>query len=584
MVALAFVAAAIVLTFYVVISHDMPKHVFWSSDEGGRFIELRSVQWDGGIAYTMPYRGRHLDPDYRFFPDAWVYPGRNADATLRMPWPIWFPLLSSVPFALFGFAGLYIVPLLSGLLIAIISGVLSRRLGSGLAPLTILLVGLASPVFFYSLTFWEHTLATLIALLAVVPVMAGGGRPRALFGAMSLVFMACLLRLEMLAFLAALPIAAWICSVRAPLTVTADDAGASWLPASPVWRRWLPLAVAAVIGFVVIVALSLPSHRIGFLSEPFVRANKIAHLLRMPNGLVELVINNSESEGPQVHRVFARLTFAAACLVVVAAFERRARIEAVLVFPALAVVLAFSTWLVLLSQPYRAMHSIVPVAPYVVVAPYAVAQAWRERRRPQLMLSLLATVYLVLGIAAVLIFYLRGGGLATTLEWGQRYVLTLYPLLAILALYAVGLYWRSSRSLAQRLLFVVLVGAMIGVGIRQEFRGLKMLHENRTILAAWDSALRARGPVVTDVWWLPAAVADLFTTRDMFVIEDRAALGDWIDVARRGRVRRFTFASLGKPFEVASWPEGIQRYQIIEVQGLHLARIALSADAPTRLP
>ena len=60
--------------------------------------------------------------------------------------------------------GLYLLPVVCGWLIAVLSGALATWLAPGLGPAAILLVGLATPVWFYSVVFWEHTLATLFGL------------------------------------------------------------------------------------------------------------------------------------------------------------------------------------------------------------------------------------------------------------------------------------------------------------------------------------------------------------------------------------------------------------------------------------
>ena len=142
---------------------------------------MRSVRWQDGFTYQIPYAGRPLDPELEFFLPELTYPRPSATPSgtphLRFATPIWFSLISLPGLAAFGITGLYLLPLLSGWLIALISGLLARTFNPRLAPVAILVVGLATPVFFYSLTFWEHTPATLYALVAVwILVTAQPGR------------------------------------------------------------------------------------------------------------------------------------------------------------------------------------------------------------------------------------------------------------------------------------------------------------------------------------------------------------------------------------------------------------------------
>ena len=80
-----------------------------------------------------------------------------------------FATVSTVPYRLLGFWGLYLLPLLGSL--GILRGV--WRIGGliGLGPsarhAATLLTGLATPVWFYSVLFWEHTVAVALCIGAV---------------------------------------------------------------------------------------------------------------------------------------------------------------------------------------------------------------------------------------------------------------------------------------------------------------------------------------------------------------------------------------------------------------------------------
>ena len=63
-------AALVVLCVYLGALHGLPKDVFWHPDEGGKFIGLRTLRWDGGLEYRVPYRGQTLDPRFEFYPGA----------------------------------------------------------------------------------------------------------------------------------------------------------------------------------------------------------------------------------------------------------------------------------------------------------------------------------------------------------------------------------------------------------------------------------------------------------------------------------------------------------------------------------
>jgi len=143
------------------------------------------------------------------------------------------------------------------------------------------------------------------------------------------------------------------------------------------------------------------------------------------------------------------------------------------------------------------------------------------------------------------IFVHPPGDLATGLEWGQRYLLTLYPVVAILALVVAADYWHSARPRALRIVAVLLMSVSMMVAVDFEVRGVAMLRSNLQVFSEWEEALRSDGPVVTDVWWLPTALAHLFVTHEMYYIRHREHISEWVDFAAARGVRRFIFAGLG---------------------------------------
>lgn len=563
-------AAGVVLLVYLGILYVIPKHVFWSPDEGGRFIELRSLEWDNGLTRVLPYPGRRLDPDLRFFPTPRVYPEYDAEGALRVPWPIWFPLLSRPFFNLFGANGIYVVPVFCGWLIVLICGFLTQRLGSLHTPAAMLIVGLASPVFFYSLTFWEHTLATSLVMLAVAVVVAVGGTPLSLLAALPLVLAACMLRLEMFAVVPALLLAVLVANRRAP------GSGPSVLvPAR--WRRPLALACAvSIVGMVAAFVFTFPPWRWHFIHSPRATLEGMLFLTRIPGGLVDAVINSPRNGGPVLDRAWGYAGLAAVTAAAAGAFIRRPRLQAALLFPPFAFVLCLSAWIAFAEHQYRAVHGVVLIAPYILAGWYALLPAWQERRRLPLLMATLGVLYLLFGLAAIIVFYISSRGLESTLEWGQRYMLTVYPLFGVLAVLAVSEYWRSARSRLQRVVFAGFVVASVLLALQYQQRGLTMLYWNRELLAAWDNGLRNRAPVVTDMWWLPTGVADLFTSSEMFVARDRTALLEWIASARSQGVRAFTHAGLDQRVTRGPWPRGVRVRKRWTHRGLRMAEFELA--------
>src|SRR5512140_2786725 len=87
-------AAVAILLVYVAVAWVMPKHVFWAPDEGGRFLQISSIDWSHGLSFTLPYQGRDRDPSLRFYPRGLkqdqpfaTYPAPQPDGSVRFHWP-----------------------------------------------------------------------------------------------------------------------------------------------------------------------------------------------------------------------------------------------------------------------------------------------------------------------------------------------------------------------------------------------------------------------------------------------------------------------------------------------------------------
>src|SRR5262249_55299688 len=116
-----------------------------------RFIQLRSIlrHGDASVEHRFPI-GHHF-----------VTAGGK---THSMYSPV-FAYASAPLFRIFGYWGLFVLPIAGTLLLI---ALLPNRIG--------LIVFFATPVLWYTLVFWEHTLAAALALAAFV--LCGGGRPR----------------------------------------------------------------------------------------------------------------------------------------------------------------------------------------------------------------------------------------------------------------------------------------------------------------------------------------------------------------------------------------------------------------------
>lgn len=148
-----------------------PLNGFWSTDQGVKLIQVQSLLLNKFSSSALIYPGAAIDTDDRVSPLRGQY--YQHDGHTYAMFSDAFALISSVPFFFFGFAGLYLFPLVSLATLSLICTCIARPLlGSRGALLLALALTLTSPLLFYSVIFWEHLPATLLTTLA----LAGSGR------------------------------------------------------------------------------------------------------------------------------------------------------------------------------------------------------------------------------------------------------------------------------------------------------------------------------------------------------------------------------------------------------------------------
>lgn len=162
---LAWLLAASVL---VVLWAGLPKDAFYSSDGGIKLVQLKSLIANNYRNVSLEYLGQDIDPNsaispFQVEPLLYIKDGRNYSV-----FPIAFPFLSSFFYRIWGYPGLYIIPIAASLFSLLLVYAIARQiLDTGMSIFIMLATLFATPVLFYSLTFWEHMLATCLLLSAI---------------------------------------------------------------------------------------------------------------------------------------------------------------------------------------------------------------------------------------------------------------------------------------------------------------------------------------------------------------------------------------------------------------------------------
>ncbi len=203
------IAIVVILALYIgLLSFVLqPLNGFWAGDQGVKLIQIQSLLLQrfqtnalqippaqSASTGASPLRGQYYE-----------YQGR----TYAMFSDV-FAAASAVPFFIFGYPGLYIIPVLSTVVTLFFIGLLGRQLlPSGWSIPLVLYCGLATSIGFYGLVFWEHAPAlacTTIALWLTYKTWEGAALRRLAYAGI-LVGCATWLRNEAILFAPALALA-----------------------------------------------------------------------------------------------------------------------------------------------------------------------------------------------------------------------------------------------------------------------------------------------------------------------------------------------------------------------------------------
>lgn len=541
---LSFLAAgALVLGIYLAVLTRLPLDVFWHPDEGAKYMGMQALRWDGGLREALPYPGRKLDPSYRFYGgNNNIYPLPQRDGTIAFRWPILFPLLTRPLFDAFGIAGIYVVPVVCGWLVALLAGIWVYLFLPRAAPLAVLLAGLATPIAFYSLCFFEHTLTTLLGCLGLTALVLRPGRLTSLVALLVLSGAAVALRAEMIAFAVALFLA-WIATALACRR---------WEPATLLRSRvsaWLGIiAVAAVIiGLVLSLSGIMEQRHLEYFSSI---PHELDRMWFKRNFLFDSIVRVFLGEPQFDTTLYLRVWQIAALMaiggLVAAPFADTRAMEAVLLFPSLFVVLQTSMLALLHTMPFLQRQGVLAVAPFMAIALYAVPMAWRRRDARLLALASAGAFYTVFGFLLIYASKVaeHDGSTLLGLDGAVRYLLTLYPLGAALSVLVLADYRRADDAppLSRTVLTATVIALML-VSVHYEFIGVRELARKREVLVEWRDHIRLQEPVVTDLWWLPAVLAPYAVEHPIYVVKYEDGLAPWLIAASGAGVDDFTFAT-----------------------------------------
>lgn len=217
-----------------------PEGVY-SGDIGVQYVQAQSLVNNGFRSLDLDYPGEFLDPERRFFPmrPPFVF---TAGGDTQAIFPPMAALLDAPAVAVAGIRGMILLSLVSAAAVLWSAG---RLAPAAVRHWIILALGLASPLWFYAVTGWQHAPGMAFGTAAFASALAGTGAGAPLAAGISL-GLGATLRDEVILLLPGVAAALWLRrkSARALLAMCAGAAAILLLAAVvDVW--WFERPAAA---------------------------------------------------------------------------------------------------------------------------------------------------------------------------------------------------------------------------------------------------------------------------------------------------------------------------------------------------
>lgn len=474
----AMMLLALLAIIYVVLTFVfLPGRVFFCGDEGEKVIvvasSVRSGDW---WRVKFEYPGLAFDPEVEAFFSPWmrVVDGQPVPYHLSTM-NFWNPPL----YALLGVSGLYVLPLLAGVGLAWLAYHLARLMALPHPWAVIPLVGLTTPIFFYSLTTWDHMPAVFYSTLIVL-LLARQARRRnswEMAAAGALMGLGVWTRLDMYLFVPA--------ALLAYLYVFRRQ--------RDVWRSLIPAALGFAVVMVGMVAQHVAvygkfdliawSTRTASVAEDSSGASSLLEVarkmvFRQAQVLLALTVDGSEL---WLERVFLALAFAATVLVF-----RLPRLQRHPLWTMGSVLMqTIGTALAFIHSRLYTVIGLVPTLPLTALGLAHISpQKDEELTPPRLALELVATTAILFLLLGLFLLPTFGG-----LTWGPRYLSELFPLLPILAWAA---FWRvqgTVDSTDARRAVQIAFSLLVVLGLVVQCVGVGILFDKKAKMVAWYSDL-----------------------------------------------------------------------------------------------
>ncbi|MDI6785200.1 MAG: hypothetical protein QMD92_00680 [bacterium] len=506
-----------ILSFFI-----LPKQVFFSGDNASKFIQIQNLIKHNWKKLHIEYPGEYLDQEHNHFPIR-VPTFYEKNHKFYFIFPLSFSFLSSFFYYFMGFSGLYLLPLISSTLtIYLIFKFfqLSNKIDS---LFLIVVAGLCSPIFFYGVVFWEHSVAMLLSFWAFFLFFKSQERDSLRIFISGLIFgISIWFRLEVLFFFIATILSYFLFDNsnynKKILNLIIISSGFAFSIFPLLYFNYT--VFGNFTGAHASVNFSLLYEGKSILYFVNTKIKETYHLL-FDSGVSR-----------NVNLTFLFLSFVLFFLNIISKLRKFNKI----IIGILALTLLYSIYIASLCYFSRIIGLLV-TSPFILIIFLDISNLIKKQRYHRINLLFFTSLF-------YLLFLLTPPGFGDK-QWGPRFLLCIYPLLIILSFHAYynlkylnfnPKYINFVKSIF--ILFCIISFSIQCIGIYKTFHDKNITFKEITALKNLNSQI-----IITDVWWLPQEAASIFYKKCFFWIRSSQHLHNLLSNFKKKGVDNFIFTT-----------------------------------------
>jgi ABC-type cobalt transport system substrate-binding protein len=519
-----------VLAFFV-----LPTNSFFTGDEGVKFIQIQSLVKNSYRDISLVYPGQGIDERCEFCPIVPPY-AIVRNNKMYSQWPIFYPFLASIFYKYLGFPGLYVLPVISSVLTIFFAAKIMKLLTERISFFWLLILALASPLFFYSLVLWEHAFSILLTTAGVLLLLKAFREPKNWYylAAGILFGFSIWTRNELYLLVVALLIVYFTLQLggrRGSEGFVHSSVGTVYLLLGlmvvllPVWT-FQKLTVGEFLGADVSQFI-----KAGIVTEatPF-KGNFLSFLIYKIKLAAVLLLHRFKDERMVLLGLFYIFLFALIAFPKI----RRSYLFYLSLFG-----IVLTSALAFLEDPLAT--GLLTNTPFIALVPLSLLIPPLVGRKGMGDVRLIFWTCVVF-VLLVAIFAPATGGL----QWGPRFLLPVVPLFVILLSFAwqglQGIELEDSVKRVVRISFMVLVLLSFAV----QLTGVSILREDRVEGARLARRIAERGEdvFVIDVFWFPQETASLYFDKRYYYVDDVGELDELVAKLNQHQIAGFSYVTL----------------------------------------